>query len=92
MSTQVQPKFVLATSIKEFDSKVFRKLFYSAKSYKDLIPAKIYLCSYYAQGKRYVYKWDHKSQTFESYNKKDITDFHIQSDILEFKNFKGEKN
>ena len=36
-----------------------------------------------------VHKWDFKSQTFESYFKKVITNFHIQKDIVEFVNTEG---
>ena len=71
-------------------ARVLRKYLYSAKSYAEIAPAKKYLLSYYARGKNCVYKWDFKSQTFESYPKKIITDFHIQKDVVEFVNTEGQ--
>jgi len=77
MNVQNHTQFVLITPIRKFSTGVFRKYLYSAKSYAEIAPAKKYLLSYYAHGKNCVYKWDFKSQTFESYPKKVITDFHI---------------
>ena len=57
MSAQTQSKFILGTPTQEFDSREFRKLFYSAKSRKELFHAKRYLCSYFARGDVGVYKW-----------------------------------
>ena len=86
MNVQNRPQFVLATPNREFSAGILRKYLYSAKSYAEVAPAKKYLLSYYARGKNCVYKWDFKSQTFESYPKKIITDFHIQKDVVEFVN------
>ena len=57
MSTQNQSRFSLATPTREFDSRVLRKLLYSAKSFQELVPAKKYLVSYFARGDVGVYKW-----------------------------------
>ncbi|CAG8615756.1 5217_t:CDS:1, partial [Paraglomus brasilianum] len=75
----------------EFDSREFRKLFYSAKSHKELFHAKRYLCSYFARGDIGVYKWMPKKQFFKYYSKKDACDSFIQSDCVQFKNAKGEE-
>ena len=90
MNVQNQPKFVLGIATKEFDSRIFRKLFYSAKSYQELVPAKKYLCSYFARGDVGVYKWQPKRQNFKHYNQKDACNSFIQSELVEFKNDKGE--
>ena len=90
MNVQNRSQFVLATPNREFSAGILRKYLYSAKSYAEIAPAKKYLLSYYARGKNCVYKWDFKSQTFESYPKKVITDFHIQKDVVEFVNTEGQ--
>jgi len=90
MNVQNHPQFVLATPNREFSAGVLRRYLYSAKSYAEIVPAKKYLLSYYAHEKYCVFKWDFKSQTFESYPKKVITDFHIQKDVVEFVNTKGQ--
>jgi len=90
MSAQTQRKFVLGTPTKEYSSQTFRKLLYSAKNHQELVPAKKYLSSYFAHGDIGVYKWNPKQQIFKHYQKKDACDSFIQSDIVAFKNDKGE--
>ncbi|RHZ75481.1 hypothetical protein Glove_213g73 [Diversispora epigaea] len=90
MNASSQTKFILGTSIQEFDNKKFRKLFHLAKTPKELHHAKNYLCRYFAHGKVGVYKWDPKNQIFEYYNKKDACESFIQSEYMIFKNDKGE--
>ena len=90
MSAQNQPRFALATPTLEFNSKDLRKLLYSAKSYQELAPAKKYLISYFARGDEGVYRWRPRKQSFKWYTKKNACDSFIQSDLVEFKNDKGE--
>jgi hypothetical protein len=89
MSTQPR-NFVLATATNEFSSQTFRKLLYSAKSREELKPAKKYLLSYFARGKRGVFKWDPRNQNFEHYYRRDACDSFIQTDSIIFTNDKGE--
>ncbi|RHZ48151.1 hypothetical protein Glove_557g46 [Diversispora epigaea] len=89
MNALSQTKFILGTSIQEFDNKKFRKLFHLAKTPKELYYAKNYLCRYFARGKVGVYKWDPKNQIFEYYNKKDACESFIQNEHMIFKNDKG---
>jgi hypothetical protein len=91
MSTQAKSKSILATPTREFDLRTFRKLLYSAKARKHLLPAKQYLASYFARGKVGVYKWCPKQQIFEYYNKRDAIDSFIQRDIVKFKDNEGNK-
>ena len=86
MNVQNHSQFVLATPNREFSAGILRRYLYSAKSYAEIASAKKYLLSYYAHRKNCVYKWDFKSQIFESYPKKVITNFHIQKDVIEFVN------
>ncbi|RHZ63746.1 hypothetical protein Glove_328g37 [Diversispora epigaea] len=90
MNAPSQIKFILGTSIQEFDNKKFRKLFHLTKTPKELYYAKNYLCRYFAREKVGVYKWDPKNQIFEYYNKKDACESFIQSEHMIFKNDKGE--
>ncbi len=90
MSTPTHPKFVLGTANKEFNSQTLRKLLYSAKNRQELSPAKKYLISYYARGETGVYKWMPKKQIFKYFLKKDACESFIQSDVITFKNDKGE--
>ncbi|CAG8646923.1 10618_t:CDS:2, partial [Paraglomus occultum] len=78
------------TPTQEFDSREFRRLFYSAKSRKELHPAMRYLCSYFARGDVGVYKWIPKKQCFKYYSRKDACDSFIQSDHTRIKNAKGD--
>ena len=82
-------RFSLATPTLEFDSKILRKLLYSAKSFQELALAKKYLISYFTRGEVGIYKWQPKKRTFRQFSIKDACDSFIQSDAVEFKNAEG---
>jgi hypothetical protein len=90
MSNQTNLRFSLATPTAEFNSQTLRKLLYSAKSFKDLVPAKKYLISYFARSDVGVYKWIPDTQVFKHYPRQKAEESFIQNDGVEFKNDNGE--
>ena len=83
------PKFVLGTPTEEFSKKTLRKLLYSAKTPKQTIKAKIYLCSYFALAEVGVYKWMPSKKSFKYFNENDAKTRFIQGDTVNFTDNKG---
>ena len=71
---------LLGTPTEEYDYSKLQSLLRQAKSYEELLPAKLYLLGYFARGKTGVYKWAPDLKKFEHYSKKDAFDSFIQYD------------